>query len=106
MFLKNYLNCLGFVEQPLYDFPNSLADSDYEGLQKLLVFENPAFEKFEKMRIGTMNANVTYQNIKKNSSFPMKTSEIYDYLNEIIRFLKAEGAFLSEIRPEFLMKES
>lgn len=36
----------------------------------------------------------------------MKTSEIYDYLNEIIRFLKAEGAFLSEIRPEFLMKES
>lgn len=43
VFLKNYLNCLGFVDEPLYDFPDSLADSDFEGLQKLLAYENPGF---------------------------------------------------------------
>ena len=78
LFLKNYLNCLGFVDDPLYDFPNSLADSDYEGLQKLMVFENPMFEKFEKMRIGANLTSVnTSGNIgvgtKKNVSYSLNT---------------------------------
>ena len=93
VFLKNYLNGLGFMEDPLYDFPNSLSDNDYEGMQKLLVFMSPHLEKLDRNRPTR----------KLNPS--QLTLQTFEYLSDMIKTLKSEGAFLSEIRPEFLMTE-
>ena len=77
------------MEDPIYDFPNYLADNDFEGLQRLLVSLSSSNEKNDRNRsiVG-----------KKATSFET-TMQNYEYLDEIIRNLKSEGAFLNEIRP-------
>ena len=69
----------------MYSFPNYLTDNDYEGMQKLLVHLSSSYEKIDKNR--SMAA-------KKTNPFD-STMQNYEYLSEIIKNLKSEGAFLS-----------
>lgn len=95
-FLKNHLNGLGFIEDPIYDFPNSLTSNEYEGFHKLLLHLSPSYDRMDKNRANPSKKIPLSEAIVMNHA----------YLSEVIKTLKSEGAFLSEIRPEFLMGES
>ena len=84
------MSSLGFVEDPLYNFPGPLTDDDYEKFQKFLTCLSTQYEKMDKIR---QNA------IKKTK----KGQVLYEYLMTIIKTIKSEGGFLNQIRPELLM---
>jgi hypothetical protein len=85
-FMRHYINTIGHLPDELYEFPKSLIENDYDKLSLLLGSYSSAFEKAKAA-------------VKKNC----RTFFAFEYISEVIKLLKAEGAFLNHIRPEMLL---
>ena len=85
-FVRHYINSTGQLPDELYSFPKSLMENEFEKLSLLLSNYSISFDKAKNQ-------------VKKN----YKSFLAFEYISEIIKILKADGAFLNHIRPEMLL---